>query len=97
MDVHGAGTQLKGNTRLSTLDELAAVDEETGGKLTFNDVLSRDEEDPSTQAARKMDWETFMAGLSARDKARNRGLDRGHVRIGYGPDARRLQFHHPAP
>ena len=47
VDVHGAGTQIKGNTRLSSLDEPAAVDEETGGELTFNDVLSRDEEDPS--------------------------------------------------
>jgi hypothetical protein len=55
VDVHGAGTQLKGNTRLSSLDEPAGVDEETGGELTFNDVLSRDEEDPSIQAARKMD------------------------------------------
>src|ERR1039457_754439 len=69
VDVHGAGTQIKGNTRLSSLDEPAAVDEETGGELTFNDILSRDEEDPAIPAARKMDWELFMVGLSARDQA----------------------------
>ena len=68
---------VKGNARLSSLDEPAAVDEETGGELTFNDVLSRDEEDPSIQAARKMDWETFMAGLSTRDQAVIEGLVEG--------------------
>jgi hypothetical protein len=77
VDVHGAGIRLKGNTRLSSLDEPAAVDEETGGELTFNDVLSRDEEDPSIQAARKMDWELFMVGLSARDQAVIEGLVEG--------------------
>jgi hypothetical protein len=77
VDVHGAGTQLKGNTRLSSLDEPAAVDEETGGELTFDDVLSRDEEDPEIQAARRMDWEAFMAGLSARDQAVIEGLVEG--------------------
>ena len=77
VDVHGAGIRLKGNTRLSSLDEPAAVDEETGGELTFNDVLSQDEEDPSIQAARKMDWELFMVGLSARDQAVIEGLVEG--------------------
>ena len=77
VDVHGTGTQLKGNTRLSSLDEPAALDEDTGGELTFNDVLSRDEEDPSTKAARKMDWETFLAGLSASDQAAIEGLVEG--------------------
>ena len=80
VDVRGAGTQLKGNTRLSSLDEPAAVDEETGGELTFNDVLSREEEDPSAKAARRMDWETFMAGLSARDQALIEGLVEGTSR-----------------
>ena len=75
--MHGAGTQLKGNTRLRSLDEPAAVDEETGGELTFNDILSRDEEDPAIPAARKMDWETFMADLSARDRALIEGLVEG--------------------
>jgi DNA-binding CsgD family transcriptional regulator len=32
-------------------------------------VLSRDEEDPATKAARRVDWQTFMASLSAKDKA----------------------------
>ena len=35
----------------------------------LHDVLSDDQEDPGTKAARKMDWEQFMAGLSARDQS----------------------------
>jgi DNA-directed RNA polymerase specialized sigma subunit len=57
-------------TRINSLDEPAAVDEETGGEsLTFNDVLSRDSEDPSTIAARKMDWQTLLTRLTEREKA----------------------------
>jgi FixJ family two-component response regulator len=35
----------------------------------LDDVLSSDQEDPGTQAARRIDWQAFMAGLSARDQA----------------------------
>jgi len=69
VDVYGSGTQLNGTTRLNSLEEVVASSDEGGEIFTFNDVLSRDEEDPSTRAARKMDWEDFMAGLSARDQA----------------------------
>jgi hypothetical protein len=70
VDVFGSGTQLNGTTRLNSLEEVVASSDEAGGEIfTFNDVLSRDEEDPGTRAARKLDWEEFMAGLSARDQA----------------------------
>ena len=69
VDVFGSQTQLNGTTRLNSLEEVVASSDEGGEIFTFNDVLSRDEEDPSTRAARKMDWEDFMAGLSARDQA----------------------------
>jgi hypothetical protein len=70
VDVYGSRTQLNGSTRINSLEEVVASSEEAGGEIfTFNDVLSRDEEDPSTKAARKLDWETFMASLSARDQA----------------------------
>jgi hypothetical protein len=69
VDVFGSGTQLNGTTRLNSLEEVVASSEEGGEIFTFNDVLSRDEEDPSTKAARKMDGEMFMAGLSSRDQA----------------------------
>jgi hypothetical protein len=70
VDVYGSGTQLKGNTRLNSLEEVVASNEESGGEIfELHDVLSRDEEDPGTKAARKMDWQSFMASLSARDQA----------------------------
>ena len=69
VDVLAAGTQLNGHTRLTSLDEVAAVNEECGGDIfTFNDVLSNDQEDPGTKAARKMDWESFCAGLPERER-----------------------------
>ena len=69
VDIYGSGTQINGHTRLTSLEDVAAIDEETGGEIFFHDVLSNDQEDPGTKAARKLDWETFMAGLSARDQA----------------------------
>jgi DNA-directed RNA polymerase specialized sigma24 family protein len=70
VDVMGSGTQLHGNTRLNSLDEPAATDEETGGEpFTFNDVLSQNQEDPSVIAARKLDWQTLLTRLSQREKA----------------------------
>jgi hypothetical protein len=71
VDVYGSGTQINGTTRLSSLDEavpMTGVDD-VGEPLALHDVLSRDEEDPGTKADRKMDWDSFMAGLSVRDQA----------------------------
>jgi hypothetical protein len=69
-DVCAAGTQLQGHSRLESMEEVVAADDETGGEIfTFNDVLSRDEEDPATKACRRIDWEDFLAGLSAQDQA----------------------------
>ena len=69
VDVMGTGTQLKGNTRLDSLEQVVAIDEITGGEVLLHDVLSTDQEDPGTKAARKMDWEQFMEGLSEREQA----------------------------
>ena len=71
VDVYGSGTQINGTTRLTSLDEAApgASVDDVGEPLVLHDVFSRDEEDPATKAARKIDWQTFMASLSARDQA----------------------------
>src|SRR5258708_823529 len=64
-----AGTQITGRTRLNSLEEVVASDEESGGEIfELHDVLSRDEEDPSTRAARKMDWADFVAALPERER-----------------------------
>ena len=70
VDVMGTGTQLKGNTRLDSLETVVSSNEETGGEIfLLHDVLSNDAEDPSTKAARKMDWEDFVAALPERERA----------------------------
>ena len=71
VDVYGSGTQINGTTRLTSLDEAApgASADDVGEPLVLHDVLSRDEEDPATKALRKMDYDSFMATLSARDVA----------------------------
>ena len=69
-DVYGAGTQINGRTRLTSLDDVAARDEESGGEIfLLHDVLADGGEDPATKATRKLDWETFCAGLSERERA----------------------------
>ena len=69
-DVMATGTQLNGRSRLDSLEQVVSADEETGGEIfLLHDVLSNDQEDPSTKAARKLDWETFCSGLSERERA----------------------------
>jgi hypothetical protein len=65
-DVLGTGTQLNGRSTINYFDEPAMC--EDGEEFTLNDVLSVDAEDPSQIAARKMDWESFLIGLTTREK-----------------------------
>jgi hypothetical protein len=68
-DVYGAGTQINGRTRLSSLEEVVATDDETGGEIfLLHDVLSDQQEDPGTRAARRMDWQEFVAALPERER-----------------------------
>ena len=71
VDVYGSGTQINGATRLTSLDEAAPVTsvDDVGEPLVLHDVLSNDQEDPATKSARNLDWDSFMASLSARDQA----------------------------
>ena len=70
VDIHASGTQLNGNSRISSMEKVLASNEECGGQIfTSNDVLSNDQADPGTKAARKMDWESLLKSLSARDRA----------------------------
>ncbi|MGD1085343.1 MAG: hypothetical protein ABSA47_11425 [Verrucomicrobiota bacterium] len=68
-DVYGAGTQINGRTRLSSLEEVVASDDETGGEIfLLHDVLAANQEDPGTRAARRMDWQEFVAALPERER-----------------------------
>ena len=69
-DVHGSSTQLNGRSRLESMEEVVAVNEETGGEIyLLHDVLSTDADDPSMAVARKLDWEEFCSDLPARERA----------------------------
>ena len=48
------------------MDEPVQADE--GEEFTVNDVLSLDDEDPGQKAARKMDWDAFLVGLTVRER-----------------------------
>jgi len=69
-DVHGAATQLKGRSRLESMEQVVASNEECGGEIwELHDVLASDQEDPGTKAARNLDWQTLMSKLSDRERA----------------------------
>jgi hypothetical protein len=71
VDVHGSAAQLNGRSRLESMEEVVAVNEENGGEIyLLHDVLGSDStEDPSIAVARKIDWEDFCADLPARERA----------------------------
>jgi hypothetical protein len=69
-DVHGSATQLNGRSRLESMEEVVAVNEESGGEIfELHDVLANDHEDVAVAVARKLDWEEFCADLPAREVA----------------------------
>jgi len=57
-DVMHPGTQLAGRARVVSFDEPLGFDE-AGESITLADVFDNRQDDPSTQAARNLDWETF--------------------------------------
>ena len=75
-DVHGTATQLHGKTRLHSMEEVVASDEETGGEIfTFNDVLSNEQEDPSRREDSKRDFRRdAVRGLGCEDGDAHHGL-----------------------
>jgi DNA-binding NarL/FixJ family response regulator len=68
VDVMASATQLNGSTRMHSLSEVVSQSECGDEIFELHDVISNDHEDPSVQATRKMDWDTFMAGLSTMEK-----------------------------
>ena len=64
VDIMATATQLNGSTRLHSLNEVVSQSEAGDEIFELQDVISNEREDPSTQAARNIDWDAFMAGLS---------------------------------
>jgi len=68
IDVMASATQLNGSTRLHSLNEVVAQSEAGDEIFELGDVISNDHEDPSVQAARNMDWDTFLTDLNKMEK-----------------------------
>lgn len=64
VDVMATRTQLKGSSCLHSLNEVVSENECGVEIFELQDVLSNDREDPATVAARKLDWDSFLKGLS---------------------------------
>ena len=68
VDVLGSSAQLNGSSRLHSMHEVVSQSESGDEIFELHDVISNDHEDPSVQAARKMDWNTFLAGLNKMER-----------------------------
>jgi hypothetical protein len=66
-DVMHPGTQLTGRARVVSFDEPLGFDE-AGDSITLADVFDNQQDDPSTLAARNLDWETFYGRQTRRGR-----------------------------
>lgn len=64
VDIMASATQLNGASKLHSLNEIVSQNETGDEIFELQDVLSNDHEDPAVKATRKLDWNSFMAGLS---------------------------------
>ena len=69
VDIMGTQAQLNGSTQLHSLYEVVRESECGSEIFELQDVISNDKEDPGTIAARKLDWDCFLTGLTDREKS----------------------------
>jgi len=62
-------SQLNGHCRLHSFEEPVAVDRSTDESLTLGEMLPAREDDPATQAGRRLDWDQLIQQLDAVTKA----------------------------
>ena len=68
VDIMATATQLNGSSKLHSLNEVVSVSECGNEIFELQDVISQDHEDPSTKAARNIDWCAFMASLTKAER-----------------------------
>lgn len=61
--------QLKGHSRMQSLDDPVTTAVESGEPLCLGEILGSDGDDPATRCARKLDWQGFVALLDERSRA----------------------------
>ena len=62
-------SQLNGHCRLHSFDEHVAVDRSSDEPLTLGEILPAGDDDPATQACRRLDWNDLIQQLDAITKA----------------------------
>lgn len=67
-DALATATQLNGRSRVKSLEHPISLADETHEEFAFEELFESEQEDPSQLAARKLDWEAFLARQT--DKAR---------------------------
>ncbi len=91
VDVLGTATRLNGKAVVQSFEEAIEVHESDPDSFTLHHAFADQGEDPATTAARKMDWETFVATQDECDRAILRfaaeGEPIGHVRKQFGLSA----------
>jgi DNA-binding CsgD family transcriptional regulator len=68
-EVASRKSQLNGRPRLSNFESAVNVEEGSEEPLLLTEVFSNEQEDPSTQAARNRDWQSFTTSLNDRCQA----------------------------
>ena len=61
--------QLKGHSRVQSLDDPITMEVESGEPLSLGEILGCNSDDPATRCARKLDWQAFAALLDKRSRA----------------------------
>jgi hypothetical protein len=65
-DMMAAGTQISGHSAMHSLEEEIGYAEDIGGPVTLGEMLAGDCEDPSTAAARNLDWSELLKDADKR-------------------------------
>ena len=68
-DVLHPGTQLGGRSRLVSLEEPVAYDEENQEPVVLGEVLASEAPDPAMTGARNLDWRALLSTLDAKSRA----------------------------
>ncbi len=59
VDVLASGTQLNGRSTVSSIHEEVPMCADTDETVAVSELISTDQDDPSTKATRKLDWQQF--------------------------------------
>ena len=81
-DVMGSGTQLDGKTALLSVETEIGFDPETMEPIRLGEFLACNQDDPSTQACRNIDWDEFIGSHDYRFRRSPAGHRGGEGRAG---------------